>query len=108
MMSQQWFFHWDNAPLLIAAIVSSWCNTRGVQWLEHPPYSPNLAPADCFLLKKPKWGLAGRNLDQDGIKNAWEGVTRSLIAVAFAAAFRSWLEHCKKCVRLGGEFTEKS
>ncbi len=42
----------------------------------------------------------------------WEGVTRSLIAVAFAAAFaaafRSWLEHCKKCVCLGGEFTEKS
>jgi hypothetical protein len=89
MISQQWFFHWDNAPLLIAAMVSSWCNTRGVQWLEHPPYSPNLVPADS-------------------IKNAWEGVTRSLIAVAFAAAFRSWLECCKKCVRLGGEFTKKS
>jgi hypothetical protein len=81
---------------------------RGVQWLEHPPYSPNLAPADFFLLKKPKWGLAGRSLDQDGIKNAWEGVTRSLMAVAFAAAFRSWLERCKKCVHLGGKFTEKS
>jgi hypothetical protein len=108
MMSQQWFFHWDNAPLLIAAMVSSWCNARGVQWLEHLPYLPNLAPADFFLLKKkPKWGLAGRSLDQDGIKNAWEGVTRSLIAVDFAAAFRSWLERCKKCDGLGGEFTEK-
>ncbi len=86
-MSQQWFFHWDNAPLLIAAMVSSWCNTSGVQWLENPPYLPKLAPADFFLLKKPKWGLAGRSLDQDGIKNAWERVTRSLIAVAFAATF---------------------
>jgi hypothetical protein len=58
--------------------------------------------------RKPKWGLAGRSLDQDGIKNTWEGVMRSQIAVAFAVAFRSWLERCKKCVCLGGEFTEKS
>jgi hypothetical protein len=57
-MSQQWFFHWDNAPLLIAAMVSSWCNARGVQWLEHPPYSSNLAPADFFLLKKAKMGAS--------------------------------------------------
>jgi hypothetical protein len=40
-------------------MVSSWCNARGVQWLENPPYSPNLAPADFFLLKKAKMG-AGR------------------------------------------------
>ncbi len=59
MMSQQWFFHWDNAPLLIAAMVSSWCNAHGIQWLEHPSYSPNLASADFFLFKKAKMG-AGR------------------------------------------------
>ncbi len=58
--------------------------------------------------KKPKWGLAGWSLDQDGIKNAWEGVARSLIALNLAAAFRSWLERCKMCVRLGGELVKKS
>ncbi len=36
------------------------------------------------------------------------GVTRSLSAVNFAAAFRSCLERCKKCVGLSGEFLEKS
>jgi hypothetical protein len=59
-------------------------------------------------LKKPKWGLECQSLDQDNIKNAWEGVARSLIAVAFATAFRSLVERCKKCVRLGGKFVEKS
>ncbi len=107
-MSQQWFFHWDNAPLLIDAVVSSWCNAHSLWWLKHPPYSPNLVPAETFLLKKTKWGLAGRSLDQDGIKNAQEGVARSLIAVDLTAAFRSWLERCKKCVRLSSEFVEKS
>jgi hypothetical protein len=36
------------------------------------------------------------------------GVGRSLIAVGFAAAFRSLLERCKKCVRLDSEYVEKS
>jgi hypothetical protein len=30
------------------------------------------------------------------------------IPLCFAAAFRNLLERCKKCVRLGGEFVEKS
>jgi hypothetical protein len=55
-----------------------------------------------------KEGLGGQSLDQDTIKNAWEGVTWSITAVDFASAFRSWLERCKKCVRLGGEFVGKS
>jgi hypothetical protein len=59
MMSQQWFFDWDNARVHTAAVVSSWFDAHGVQRLEHAPYSPNLAPADFFLLKKNKMG-AGR------------------------------------------------
>jgi hypothetical protein len=49
-----------------------------------------------------------QSLDQDSIKNAWEGVTGALIAVDFATTFRSWLECCKKCVRLGAGFLKKS
>jgi hypothetical protein len=62
----------------------------------------------CLIKKKKKWGLAGQSLDQDSFKNAWEGVARPLIAIAFAAAFTSFEERCKKCVRLGGKFFEKS
>ncbi len=107
-MCKQWFFNWDNAHVHTAAVVSSWCDAHGVQRLKHTPDSPILAPADFVLLKKTKWGLTGQSLDQDSFKNAWEGVTRSLIAVAFAATFRSLVECCKKCVRLGGKFVEKS
>jgi hypothetical protein len=53
-------------------------------------------------------GLAGQSLNQDSFKNAWEGVAIPLIAVAFAAAFRSVVERCKKRVRLGGKFFKKS
>ncbi len=59
MMSQQWFFDWDNAHVHTAAVVSSWFDAHGVQRLEQAPYSPILAPADFVLLKKNKMG-AGR------------------------------------------------
>jgi hypothetical protein len=65
-----------------------------------------MAPAGYFLFKK--WGLECQSLDQDSIKNAWEGVARPLIAVAFAFAFRSLVPRCKKRVRLSGNFVEKS
>jgi hypothetical protein len=64
-------------------------------------------PPDFFLFRKVKEGLGSQSLDQDSIKNAWEGVTRALIAVDFTAAFRSWLKRCKKCVCLGAEFVKK-
>jgi hypothetical protein len=61
-----------------------------------------------FLFRKVKEGLSGQSLDQDSIKNAWKGVTRTFTAVNFAATFRSWLERCKKCVCLGNEFVKES
>jgi hypothetical protein len=59
MMSQQWFFDWDNARVHTDALVSSWFDAHGVQRLEHAPYLPNIAPTDFVLLKKTKMG-AGR------------------------------------------------
>ncbi len=107
-MSQQWFFDWDNARVHTAAVVFSWFDAHGVQLLEHAPYSPYMASADYFLFKKAKTGAGSQSLDQDSFKNAWEGVAIPLIAVAFAAAFRSLVARCKKHVRLGGKFVEKS
>jgi histone-lysine N-methyltransferase SETMAR len=49
MAAQQSWFHWDNAPVHTAASVKEWMATKGIQVLEHPPYSPDLAPADFFL-----------------------------------------------------------
>ena len=107
MVEQEWFFHWDNAPVHTAAIVQDWFTAHGVQRLEHPPYSPDLAPADFFLFRKVKEGLAGTSLNADTIKQAWEGVTRTIAAEDFAAAFSSWYERSRKCIQVGGTYIEK-
>jgi hypothetical protein len=90
------------------SLISLWLAKALQKCKKNPPVRLTWRQQTFSSKKTPKWGLAGRSLDQDSTKNAWEGVTRSLIAVDFAAAFRSWPDRCKKCVRLGGKFVKKS
>jgi histone-lysine N-methyltransferase SETMAR len=82
--------------------------TMRFQIIEHPPYSPDLAPADFFLFPNVKRELAGKTLTQETLKKAWEGAVRTLLAADFATAFRRWYECCKKCVNIAGGYVEKS
>ncbi len=95
MTKGNWFFHWDNVPVHTAASVKNWLAAKGIQLLPHPPYSPDLAPAD-FLLRKVKEELAGLHLTQESLKSAWEGVTRTIGEDEFATAFRRWYECSEK------------
>jgi histone-lysine N-methyltransferase SETMAR len=108
MVEQEWFLHWDNAPVHTAAVVQNWLAARAIQVLPHPPYSPDLAPADFFLFRKVKEELAGLTLTQESLKSAWEGVVRNIAEDEFAVAFRRWFERCEKCIRIGGDYVEKS
>jgi histone-lysine N-methyltransferase SETMAR len=105
--SQDWFLHWDNAPVHTAGEVQKYLTAKGIKTIPHPPYSPDLAPADFFLFPKLKSELAGISLAQDTFKTTWEGVVRSITKDEFAAAFQRWMERCEKCVRIGGRYVEK-
>jgi hypothetical protein len=61
-------FHWDNAPVHTAAIVQDWLASQIVQVLHHPPYLPDLAPADFSLFWRMKDELAGITLDHSILK----------------------------------------
>ena len=45
LVKDEWFLHWDNAPVHKAKVVANFVRGRGLKLLEHPPYSPDLAPA---------------------------------------------------------------
>ncbi len=107
-MSQQWFFDWDNARVHTDAVVSSWFDAHGVQRLKHAPYSPILAPTDFVLLKKNKMGDGRPEPGLGQLQERLGGGRQTSDRHHFAAAFRSFEERCKKGVRLGGKFFEKS
>jgi len=60
----------------------------------HPPYSPDLAPADFFLFPKLKTTLKGHCFQT--IEDIQETAIRELLAItesAFQEAFQQWKKH---------------
>ena len=101
MVEQEWFFHWDNAPVHTAAVVKDWLAANSVKMLQHPPYSPDLAPADFFLFRRVKEELAGHTLSLEDIKKDWEGVSRTITVEEFAIIFRVLYDRNQKCFKIG-------
>jgi transposase len=50
----EWFLHWDNAPVHTAMVILEFLAKKRTKLLSHPPYSPDLTPADYLLLPKLK------------------------------------------------------
>jgi hypothetical protein len=73
--------------------------------LSHPPYSPDLAPADSFLL--PKLKTAIKDTRFKAVSSIQQTMTRELKAIweeAFSRAFDSLYERCKRCAEAGGDY----
>jgi histone-lysine N-methyltransferase SETMAR len=51
-----------NAPVHTSIAAKAAVQCCGLQELNHPPYSPDLAPSDYFLFSKLKSDLLGKNL----------------------------------------------
>jgi histone-lysine N-methyltransferase SETMAR len=99
-------FHWDNAPVHTAKKVQRFLAKKKIQVIPHPSYSPDLAPVDYFLFPTLKRELAGLSMSLVEFKTKWEGVMRTLTEDDLA--FERWQHRCKKCVRIGGGYVEKS
>ena len=55
----------DNAPVHMYAKSQATIRQRGFQQLNHPPYSPDLAPSDYFLFRVMKKILRGKRFSGD-------------------------------------------
>jgi len=74
--SSEWFLLHDNTPSHNAATVKKFLANRNVAVLHHPPYSPDLAPADYFLFPKFKFPLKWRHFQT--VEEIQCAVTRQL------------------------------
>lgn len=108
MASNQWFLHWDNAPVHTARNVQAFLEEKHINVLEHPPYSPDLAPADYFLFPRMKSDLAGLHMTRDTFKIELERVLRNISKDDFATAFQRWIHRHKKCIQIDGTYVEKN
>ena len=72
--NQTWMLRHDNAPAYASLVIRSCVTKHQTSVVPHPPYSPNLVPADFFLFPKLKTTLKGRHFQT--IKEIQENVKR--------------------------------
>ena len=75
--------------------------------LNHPPYSPDLAPCDFSLFRKLKMKLKGIYFqDVPTIQNYSTSVLESIPQSEMEQSFESLLNRCKICIESGGDYFE--
>jgi len=99
--------HHDNAPAHASLLIRSYLAKHQTSVVPHPPYSPDLAPADFFLFPKLKTTLKGRRFET--IEEIKENAIRELHALtesAFQEAFQQWKKRWERCIASSGDYSE--
>jgi histone-lysine N-methyltransferase SETMAR len=100
--------HQDNAPGHRAGSTQLEISLLGFDVLEHPPYSPDLAPMDFRVFPELKASLRGIRFD-----SATELTKHSQMIVSsfsedwYKETFSKWVDRHKKCVEIAGDYVEK-
>lgn len=99
--------HHDNAPAHASLLIRSYLAKHQTSVVPHPPYSPDLAPADFFLFPKLKTTLKGRRFQtiEEIQENAIQAL-RAITASAFQEAFQQWKKRWERCIASRGDYFE--
>jgi histone-lysine N-methyltransferase SETMAR len=101
-------FHHDNASSHRAAETQCTIRKLGFEVLEHPAYSPDLAPFDFFLFPTLKNVLRGKLFDDvDELSYAVQGAISEINNGSYFHSFMPWINRFQKCVSFHGEYFEK-
>ena len=75
--------------------------------LEHPAYSPDLAPSNFFLFPKIKEILKGRHFDDiDDIRSNTTAALKAIPQNQFQNGFEGWTRRWHRCIASQGEYFE--
>lgn len=98
----------DNAPVHKSRIAKAAVKDLGFIELNHPPYSPDLAPSDFYLFRHLKKKLRGRRFSDDNeVKCAVSSFFADSETEFFSEGIRAVTTKWKKCIDLKGDYIEK-
>jgi transposase len=99
--------HQDNAPAHTALSVKQFVAEKQIAVLEHPPYSPDLAPCDFFLFRKVKSVLKRTCFASvTEVKKETTELLRQLTDDELQHGFDQWKIRMQRCVGAEGEYIE--
>ncbi|GFR85633.1 mariner Mos1 transposase [Elysia marginata] len=102
-------FHLDNAPVHTAWAVTDVLAGHKWELLEHPRYSPDLAPCDFHLFPKIKEHLRGQRFEtEEDIIQATKVAIKNMGKCSYVTAFKDWLQRIEKCANNGGCYVDSA
>jgi len=108
--NNSWILHHDNAPAHMALSVREFLATKQVTVLEHPAYSPDLAPNDFFMFQNIKEILKGRHFDNiDDIRNNTMAALKVIPVIPQNQSqncFEGWTRRWHRCIASQEEYFE--
>jgi len=105
--NQTLMWHHNNALSHMSLLIRSYLAKHQTSVVPHPPYSPDLAPADFFMFPKLKTTLKGRRFQT--IEEIQQNAIRELRTItesAFQEAFQQWKKHWERCITSRGDCFE--
>ncbi|GBP27465.1 Mariner Mos1 transposase [Eumeta japonica] len=107
-LSRGVLFLQDNASVHTARVSRQALKDTGFSEIDHPPYSPDLAPSDYFLFSNLKKELRGRRfIDDNQMKMAVESHFDCKEKEYFLGGLKALYTRCEKCISLEGDYIEK-
>ncbi|GBP79134.1 Histone-lysine N-methyltransferase SETMAR [Eumeta japonica] len=98
----------DNASVHTARVSRQALKDTGFSEIDHPPYSPDLAPSDYFLFSILKKELRGcRFVDDNQMKMAVESHFDCKEKEYSSGGLKALYTRCEKCISLEGDYIEK-
>ena len=102
-----WILHQDNGPAHNALSVKQFLANKNITVLEHPPYSPDLAPYDFYLFPKIKSVLKGTHfVSVENVKAKKPEILNSLTEHDLRNCFELWQHRMQLCVNSEGNYFE--
>ncbi len=95
----------DNAKPHTAKSVKSYLDSEGITIIDHPPYSPDLAPCDFWLFDRIKQHLDD-HMCAESLTKQITNILMSISQTEYHRAFEKYLERMRLCVENEGEYFE--
>jgi len=100
---EAWVYQYDPAHTTLS--VREFLATKQITVLEHPAYSPDLAPSDFFLFPKIKEILKIRHFDDtDDTWNNTRVAPKAIPQNQFQNCFEGWTRRWHRCIASQGEY----
>ncbi|GBP16147.1 Histone-lysine N-methyltransferase SETMAR [Eumeta japonica] len=107
-LSRGVLFIQDNASVHTARVSRQALKDTGFSEIDHPPYSPDLAPSYYFLFSSLKKELRVRRfVDDNQMKMAVESHFDCKEKEYFLGGLKALYTRCEKCISLEGDYIEK-